>query len=130
MNIILIILIKLLTLYSNYENVLLVGDFNTEITEYYIESFLYKHELSNLVKEKTCFENMQNPSCIDLLLTNNSCTFQQTTTFCSGISDCHKLVLTVLNMSIPKGNPRQITHRDYKKFDSLKFNNELKYVLK
>ena len=72
---------------------------------------------------------MQNPSCIDLLLTNNSCAFQQTTTVCSGLSDCHKLVLTVLKTSIPKGNPRQITYRDYKKFDSLKFNIELKNVL-
>ena len=98
--------------YSNYVKVLLVGDFNTEITEHYIESFLYEHELSNLVKEKTLFKIMQNPSCIDLLLT-----------------DCHKLVLTVLKTSIPRGNPRQITYRDYKKFDSLKFNNELKNVL-
>ena len=57
------------------------------------------------------------------------CFFQQTTTVCSGLSDCHKLVLTVLKTSIPKGNPRQITYRDYKKFDSLKFNNELKNVL-
>ena len=115
--------------YSNYEKVLLVGDFNTEITEHYMESFLYEHELSNLVKEKTCFKNMQNPSCIDLLLTNNSYAFQQTTTVCSGLSDCHKLVLTVLKTSIPKGNPRQITYRDYKKFDSLKFSNELRNAL-
>ena len=37
--------------------------------------------------------------------------------------------LTVLKTSIPKRNSRQITYRDYKKFDSLKFNNELKNVL-
>ena len=49
---------KALDTYSNYEKVLFVGDFNTEITEHYIESFLYEHELSNLVKEKTCFNNM------------------------------------------------------------------------
>ena len=73
---------------------------------------------------------MQNPSCIDILLTNNICTFQQTTTACSGLSDCHKLVLTVSKTGIPKRNPRQITYRDYKKFDSLKFNNELKNVMK
>ena len=115
---------KALGTYSNYEQVLLVGDFNTKITEHYIESFLYEHELSYLVKEKTFFKNMQNPSCIDLLLTNNSCVFQQTTTVCSGLSDCHKLALTVLKTSIHKGNPRQITYRGYKKFDSLKFNNE------
>ena len=61
--------------------------------------------------------------------TNNSCAFQQTTTVCSGLSDCHKLVLTVSKTAIPKGNPRKITYRDYKKLDSLKFTNELKNVL-
>ena len=37
--------------------------------------------------------------------------------------------MTVLKTSIPKCNPRQITYREYKKFDSLKFNSELKNVL-
>ena len=115
---------KALDTYSNHEKVLLVGDFNTEITEHYIESFLYEHELSNLVKEKTCFRNMQNPSFIDLLLTNNSYAFQQTMTVCSGLPDCYKLVLTVLKTRVPKGNPSQIAYREYKKFDSLKFNSE------
>ena len=68
MNIISIILINSLLSYSNYEKVLLVEDFNTKITEHYIESFLYEHALSNLVKEKTCFKkNYQNPSCTDFL---------------------------------------------------------------
>ena len=106
---------------------MLVGDFNTEITGHYIESLFYEHELSNLVKEKTCFKNIQNPSCIDLLLTNNSYAFQHTTTVCSGLSDSHKLVLTVLKTSIPKGNSRQFTYRDYEKLGS--FNIELKNVL-
>ena len=114
---------KDLDTYSNYGKALLVGDFHTEIIEHYIESFLYEHELSHLVKEKTCFKNMQNPSCIDLLLNNNNYAFQQTTTVCSGLSDCHKLLLTVLKTSIPTDNLRQITYRDYKNFDSLKFNN-------
>ena len=46
---------------------------------------------------------MQNPSCIDLLLTNNVYAFQQiTTTICTGLSDCHKLVLTVLKTAVPR----------------------------
>ena len=117
---------KALETYSSYENVLLAGNFNSEITKHDIESFLYEHELSNLVKEKTCFKNMQNASCMDLLLTSNSYAFQQTTTVCSGLSDCYELVLTILTVSIPKGNPRQITYRDYKRFDSLKLKKELK----
>ena len=67
---------KALDIYSNYEKVLLVGDFSTEITEYYIESLLCEHELNNLVKEKSCLKNMQNPSCIDLVQANNSYVFQ------------------------------------------------------
>ena len=60
--------------------------------------------------------------------TNNSYVFQQTTTVCSGLSDCHKLVLTVLKASIPKSKPRQITYKDYKQFNYFKFINELKNV--
>ena len=50
--------------YSSYDKVLLVEDFNTEISEQRIEFFLYTHEICNLVKEKTYFKNMQNPSSI------------------------------------------------------------------
>ena len=71
----LITLIRALDTYSKYDKVLLVGDFDTEISGQHIESFLYMSELCNLVKEKTCFKNMQNPSCIDLLLTNNVSAF-------------------------------------------------------
>ena len=39
---------KALDTYSKYDKVLLVGDFNTEILEKRIESFLYMHERCNL----------------------------------------------------------------------------------
>ena len=97
---------KALDTYSRYDKVLLVGNFNTEISEQRIESFLNTHELCNLVKEKTCFKNMQNPSCIDLLLTNNAYAFQQTTTICTGLSDFHKLFLTV-KTTVPRSQPKE-----------------------
>ena len=37
---------------SKYDKVLLLGDFNTEISEQRIKPFLYMHELSNLVNRK------------------------------------------------------------------------------
>ena len=67
------------------------------------------HELCNLVKEKTCFKNMQNPSCIDLLLTNNVYAFQQITGIYTGLSDCRKLALTVLQTAVPRSQPKEIT---------------------
>ena len=87
------------------------------------------HELCNLVKEKTCFKNMQNPSSIDLLLTNNVYAFQQTITISTGLSDCRKLVLAVLKTTVSRIQPKEITCRDYKQFDSSKFKNEVKNIL-
>ena len=110
---------KALDTYGKYDKALLVGSFNTEISEQRIESFLYMHELCNLVKEKTFFKNMQNPSCIDLLLTVYA--FQQITNICTGLSGCHKLILTVLKTTVPRSQPKKITDRDYKQFDPSKF---------
>ena len=42
--------------YSSYEKRLLIGDFNTETSEPRLDSLIYKHDLQNLVKEKTCFK--------------------------------------------------------------------------
>ena len=64
-------LVKALDLYSHYDKKLLFGDFNTEALEV-LSIFLYQHDLGNLVKNKTCFKNANNPSTIDLFLTNNS----------------------------------------------------------
>ena len=55
--------------------------------------------------------------------------FQNTRTVFTGLSDFHKLVLTVSKTSITKSKPQKITYRDNKKFDSVRFNDELKYVL-
>ena len=109
--------------------VLFVGVFDTEIWEQRIKSFRYRHELYNLVKEKTCFKNIQNPSCIDLLLTNKVYAFQQTIVICTGLCNCQKLLLIVLKTAVPRSQPKEITYRDYKQSDSSKLKTELKNVL-
>ena len=48
----------------------------------------------NLVKDKTCFKSIDNPSCIDLFLTNSFQSFQKTTTVSTGLSDFHKMIVT------------------------------------
>ena len=94
---------KAVDLYSHYDKTLLAGDFNTEVSD--VSSiFLYQHDLENLVKDKTCFKNANNASTIDLFFTNNSLAFQNTTTTFTGLSDYHKLVLTVLKILFLKIN--------------------------
>ena len=84
-------------MYRYYDKILLTEDFNAERHDDCLESFLYQRELKSLVKEKTCFKSISNPSCIDLFLTNTALSFQRIKTVSTGLSDFHKLVLTVLN---------------------------------
>ena len=65
-----------------YDNILLIGDFNHIETEINTKNFMESHGLKNLVKEPTCYKNPQNPSCIDLIMTNKSNNFKNTTTIC------------------------------------------------
>ena len=118
---------KALDLHSHYDKKLLVGDFNTEVSNV-LTIFLYQHDLENYVKDKTWFKNANNPSTIDLFLTNNSLAFQNTTTTFTGLSDCNKLVLTVLKTTFSKNKPKELFYQDYKKFNFSDFNDKLKII--
>ena len=56
----------------------------------------------NIVKEPTCYKSLSNPSCIDLVITNSSSSFQNTKTISKGLSDFHKMVLTALKQTFRK----------------------------
>ena len=79
-----------------YENFLLLGDFNSEMEEDAMKEFCETYSLRNLIKEPTCFKNLLNPSSIDLILTNRSRRFQSSIAIEIGISDHHKLTITVM----------------------------------
>ena len=117
--------------YSSYDNFILAGDFNAEEWEPCLKSsFMFEYDIYCLVKDKTCFKNPDNPSCIDLFITNNKYSFRNTTTVCTGASDCHKMVVTVLKTTFEKNKPKELLDRDYKHFDNQKFRNELNSSLK
>ena len=94
-----------LDLYSHYEKKLLVGDFKTKVSNF-LSTFLYKHDLENLVKDKTCIKNANN----HLFWLNNSLTFQNTTTTFTGLSYYHKLVLSLKN-TFSKYKPKKLLPR-------------------
>ena len=120
---------KALDTYSNYDNALLAGDFNAEDDEPSLSNFFYQYDLYNLVKVGTCFKNSSKPTSIDLFLTTKNTYFQNTVAVCSGLSDFHKLVLTVLKTSFDKNKPCEILYRDYKNFNSESFNEDLQKKL-
>ena len=85
--------------------------------------------MKNIVKQNTCFKNPDRPSCINLILTNCSTSFQDTCTVETGPSDFHKLVVTVLKLYFPKQKPNIQAFRDYKRFQIDLFRSELDYEL-
>ena len=86
---------------TDYENIILLGDFNVEVKEKSISDFKSSYHLKSLVKQKSCFKNPDNPSCIDLILTKSLQSFQCSSVFETGFSDFHKLTTTVLKQYFP-----------------------------
>ena len=90
------------TYISQYDNIMLLGDLNVESSDPVLNDFCNVYNLFSLVKEPTCFKNPYNPSCIDLFLTNRPRSFQNTLTIETGISDFHKMVITVMKVFYKK----------------------------
>ena len=114
---------------EKYDTFLLAGDFNAEEHEACLGSFIFEYDAYCLVKDKTCFKNINNLSCIDLLITNKKFSFKNTTVISTGASDFHKMVITVLKTTFVKGKSKVVTYRDKKYFDNQKFREELSFAL-
>ena len=77
-----------------YERSMMIGDFNAEESEPCLLQFLLEMNAKNIVKEPTCYKSLSNPSCIDLVITNSSSSFQNIKTISTGLLDFHKMVMT------------------------------------
>ena len=74
---------------TDYENLILLGDFTVETEEKHISDFMSVYNLKNLIRHKTCFRNSGNPSSFE-----------------TGLSDCHKCQQQSLSNTFPNKNPR------------------------
>ena len=81
---------------------LLVGSYNPNQSWY-------------IVKEPTCFKNTENPRCIDLIIT---------LVIETGLSDFHKMTVTILKTSFAKQDPNTIIYRNNSVTTGLEKNSE------
>ena len=115
-----------LDLYSaNYGNLLLMGDFNVNTSELNMKDFCDSYGFKSLINVPTCFKNPENPSCIDLILTNNPLSFQNSGVIETGLSDVHKMTLTVMKTTNQKFGPKITHYRDYNTFCNDNFREHL-----
>ena len=117
------------SLSSKYDNFILLGDFNSCMEDSPMKTCGKVYKLQNLIKESTCFKNPENPTCIDLILTNMPLSFKNTYVIETELSDFHKMVLAVLKMHFPKMKPQATTYRKYKDFHNETFLDSLKQEL-
>ena len=88
---------------TNYDNILLSGDSNTEVENNFLKEFCDLYEIKSLIRIPTCYKNPENPTCTDLMLTNSNRSFLNSCAVETGLSDFHKMIVTVLKIYFTKG---------------------------
>ena len=120
---------KITALYlTKYDQLFFLGDFNAGLEDTSVKNFCSSYKLTSMNNKPTCFKNPDNPSCVDLILTNCSRSFQNSGVIETGLSDFHKLVVTVMKTTFKKFKPKIITYRSYKSFSNDKFREALQQI--
>ena len=106
--------ISLTKVTPNYENILAMGDFNTDIKckgvgSNNLSDFCDLFHLTNIVKFDTCFTDTHaktHTSLIDLILTNKPSSFNKTLFSETGLSDYHKMTTTFFKLYFSRLRPK------------------------
>ena len=121
---------KVIDMYmKDYGNIILLGDFNSPVTEVTMSEICQTYNLYNLITEPICYKNPNNPSSIDMILTNRKNSFENSATIETGLSDCLKMIFTMLNSKFKKKDPKIINFRCYKNFDENSFREDLRNAM-
>lgn len=89
-------------------------DINADRTKTSVDNFCQICNLKHSIKVPTCHKNPDNPSTIDLMLTNMHRSFQNSSAIERGLSDFHKMTMTILNTNFKKQDPEIINNWDCK----------------
>ena len=114
---------------KSYENIILIVDFNVEISDSHMDSFCAIYRLKNMIKEPTCYKNPEKPTCIDLILTNSPRQFQATLMLETGLSYFHKMTVAAFKSEFLHQKPKMISYRNYEHFNRNNFEKEIKNTL-
>ena len=99
---------------TTYDNKVVFGNFNLDISHPVMLPFMNNENFINLVKGNTCFKG--EGSCIDLILTNRRHSFKYTSSIETGLSDHHHLISSMMKTSSEKEESKVLVYRDYKNF--------------
>ena len=78
------------------------------------------------MKFTTNFKNADNPSTIDLIITNKPKSFRNTVGISTRLSDFHKMVLASMKTNFEKSAPKTLIYSDIRQFNKVAFKRDLK----
>ena len=116
---------------NKYQNILFIGDLNIDLKlpnhdkKHFLEDLCDAFDLSNMVKEKTCFMSAEGSS-IDVMLTNKPKSFFKSYSIETGLSDHHKLILTFFRSHYSnKVKAKKVIYRDVKNINYEQFEHDI-----
>ena len=104
---------------NEYDNLLLAGDLNinplrpTPDSSDHLSDLIDTFSLTHLVTGSTCFKSNKD-TLVDLMLTNKPKSFYKSHSFVTGLSDCHKLIVSFLRTSFQKLPSKFLIYRNQK----------------
>ena len=84
------------------DQLLYLGGFNAGVEDSSVNNFCSSFNLTSMINKPTCFKKPDKPSCINLILTNCSKSFQNSCDIEAGLSDFHKLMVRVNEDNLQK----------------------------
>ena len=81
---------------TNNECLLSLCDFNAGMEDSSTKIFCSNCNLTNMINKPTCHKNPDGPTCIDLILRKCLGSFQNLIAIETGLSDFHKMIVTVM----------------------------------
>ena len=113
--------------FNECSTMFLLGDLNVNILNpnHCLCDTFELFDLKNIVSEPTCYKNVNNPSLLDVIVTNSPRRLANHLNIDIGLSDFHHIVCAATKMHVPKTNSRVITYRRYKDFNEDLYVNDL-----
>ena len=100
--------------------IVIIGDLNVNFVKNpnQLTDLCDTFDLKQTVKNPTCFKSIENPSLLDVILTNCPKSLTTTINLPLGISDFHNYISAATKINGPSNEPKVIYYRSFKKFNN------------
>ena len=93
---------------SKCQNIIIIGDFNSDPKESTLIDFCQAYTMENLISNFTCHKNPNKPTCIELMLANQPRFFINSSVLKTGLSDFLKMTFAVMRTYFVKQTPKVV----------------------